>query len=317
MNKIISFYKKVSKIVHYNFSIAYCILYKKQRFISKHKIHIAILIFLFAFIISDCPAQRPYRTIHDTTKYNEKNIDIKIFRFFNNINSSFVNSLVNVTNRSIIPVSIGTPVIMYAASRINENSYDESSSILLALSEVTNGLVTHGLKYAVKRKRPFKTLNNVQLNDTNYEKDTYSFPSGHSSASFAIATSLTLRYPDDPVLITGLFTYATIVSLGRIYWGVHYPSDVFAGMLIGAGSAALIYSLRAPIIKSKNDLFNQSERTDSFQGKINSPLLLMSLAAADFINFYFSRSDSRLLKNSSLNFNVTGKINYLNYNLSF
>lgn len=267
--------------------------------------------------VNDCSAQRKYRTNYDTTKYNENSIDVKVFRFFNNINSSFVNSLVNITNNSIIPVGIGTPLIMYVTSRVNENSYDENSSVLLGLSEVTNSIFTQGIKHIVKRKRPSRTLSNVLLNDTNYEKNTYSFPSGHASASFTIATSLTLRYPDDPVLITGLYTYATLVSLGRIYWGVHYPSDILTGMLIGAGSAALIYSLRSPIIDSKNSFFNQEDRTDDSQSKLNTPVLLLSLAATDFINYYFSKSGNKVLKNSSLNFSSSGKSNNLNYNFNF
>lgn len=225
--------------------------------------------------------------------------------------------MVNISNKSIIPVGIGTPVIMYITARVNNNNYDESSSVLLALSELTSGVFTQGIKYIAKRKRPFKTLNNVLLNDTNYEKNTYSFPSGHSSTSFALATSLTLRYPDDPVLITGLYTYATIVSLGRIYWGVHYPSDVFAGMLIGAGSAALIYSLRSPIINSKNSFFNQDERTDKSQSKLNTPVLLLSLVATDFINYFLSKSQSKILNHSNLNFSTSGKSNNLNYNFNF
>lgn len=149
-------------------------------------------------------------------------------------------------------------------------------------------------------------------------KGSYSFPSGHASGSFVIATSLTLRYPDNPWIIAGSFTYATLVSLGRMYWGVHYPSDVLVGSLIGAGSAALIYSLRVPIIKAKNDLFNQSERNDNLStGKINAPVFLISLAASDFLNFYFTKSKSTILKKSKINFSSSSKMNTFNYSYSF
>ncbi len=175
---------------------------------------------------------------------------------------------------------------MYAAARINKNHYDESSAVLLALSEVTNEIFTQGLKKTIRRNRPFITLNNVNYTNISKVRSTYSFPSGHASGSFAIATSLTLRYPDKPVLVAGLYAYALTVSLGRIYWGVHYPSDVFTGMLVGAGSAALIYSLRKPIIKAKNNLFNQSERTDIYQGEVNTTAILLSFAVSDLLNFY-------------------------------
>ena len=127
-----------------------------------------------------------------------------------------------------------------------------------------------------------------------------------------------MSYPDKPGLIAGLYTYAAIVSLGRMYWGVHYPSDVFTGMLLGAGSAALIYSLRVPIIKFKNKLFNQPERPDSFsQSDINTPVLLASLAATDIVNYLFIISKNNILNKSKLNFSSTRDINHLSYSFCF
>lgn len=276
-----------------------------------------LLSFIFLILISDGNAQYRFKTKRNPSKYNENSLDVKIFRTFNNIESRFINSLINITNESIIPVSIAAPVGLYTAARINDNHYDESSAILLMLSEITNASVTQGLKVLIKRDRPFRTLNNVKLNDTNSVAGSFSFPSGHSSESFTIATSLTLRYPDKPFLIAGLYTYAAVVSLGRIYWGVHYPSDVFAGMLLGAGSSALIYSLRKPIIEAKNDLFNQDERTDSFSGEINTSVLLVSVIAADFINYFFINSGSPVLNKSKLNLNLSGSSGMINYNLNF
>lgn len=225
--------------------------------------------------------------------------------------------MVSITNESVIPVSIAAPVGLYTFAKINNNNYDESSAVLLALTEITNLSVTQILKITVKRPRPFRTLNNVYLSDTSSVKGTYSFPSGHSSESFAIATALTLRYPDEPVLIAGLYTYATIVSLGRIYWGVHYPSDVFTGMLIGAGSAALIYSLRAPIIKAKNDLFNQSERTDSYSPGVAPASMFIAIAASDVVNHFFRNSKNNLLQNSNVLFDVNKDAGRINYSVGF
>lgn len=277
-----------------------------------------IYIFTFLLLFNDITiSQHRFVTKRDPSKYSENNIDVKLFRTFNNIESSFINTMIGITNESIIPVSIAAPVGLYTAARINDNHYDESSAILLMLSEITNSSVTQGLKILIKRNRPFRTLNNVKLNDTSSIAGSYSFPSGHSSESFTIATSLTLRYPDKPFLIAGLYTYAAIVSLGRIYWGVHYPSDVLAGMLLGAGSSALIYSLRKPIIESKNKLFNQDERTDNYSGGVNTSVLLISVIAADFINHFFVNSGSPVLNKSKINLNLTGNSGLINYNLNF
>lgn len=288
---------------------------KKNIIITNVNVLIVLLFYLLQF--SDLTAQHRFKTVRDKSKYTENSIDVKIFRTFNNIESKFVHTLIGITNRSIVPASIGTPAGLFTISRINKNHYDESSAVLLALSEITNEAFTQALKYSVRRNRPYRTLNGVNLSDTSSVSGTYSFPSGHSSGSFVIATLLTLRYPDKPVLISGLYTWATIVSLGRMYWGVHYPSDVFTGMLVGAGSAALIYSLRKPIIKAKNNFFNQSERTESSSTDINSTALLLSFVASDIINFYFSNSGNKILKKSKLNFSTTSKINSLNYTLNF
>ncbi len=276
-----------------------------------------VLILLLAFQINDCYSQKIFRTQRDTAKYSEKNLDIKIFRSFNEIRSPFLSSVTEVTDESLLPVSAVLPVLLFITSRSKDNHYDESSSVLLALSEGLNLAATQGVKHIFKRDRPFRTLNNVRLYDTMSVAGSYSFPSGHSSGSFSIATLLTLRYPDKPLLISGLYTYAVIVSLGRIFGGVHYPSDVLGGMLLGAGSAALIYSLRKPIIKTKNNLFNQEDRTDNNSGNLNSSALLLSVIATDLINNLLSDSVNKIMNKSRLSFSVTGKTNYLNYNFSF
>ena len=64
-----------------------------------------------------------------------------------------------------------------------------------------------------------------------------SFPSDHSSASFAIALAVVLIDP----LIDGLFlAAAATIAVGRLFIGAHYPGDVAAGLLIGLVSAVIV-----------------------------------------------------------------------------
>jgi membrane-associated phospholipid phosphatase len=57
-----------------------------------------------------------------------------------------------------------------------------------------------------------------------------SFPSAHSTSSFAAATAMGRIAP---AARGPLFTLATVIALGRPYLGMHYPSDVLAGALLG------------------------------------------------------------------------------------
>jgi undecaprenyl-diphosphatase len=61
----------------------------------------------------------------------------------------------------------------------------------------------------------------------------FGFVSSHSANTFAIATFLNLRLRDKMPYLKWMFLWAFVVSYTRIYLGVHYPSDIFLGAVIG------------------------------------------------------------------------------------
>ena len=71
-----------------------------------------------------------------------------------------------------------------------------------------------------------------------------SFPSGHSAAAFAFATGACAELP---MLAPVLVPLAGVVAYSRVHTGVHYPSDVAAGMAIGIGSGWLAANALWPI----------------------------------------------------------------------
>lgn len=101
--------------------------------------------------------------------------------------------------------------------------------------------ITFGLKNIVKRQRPY--LAHPDLITGKSSLNDYSFPSGHSTIAFATATSLSLAFPKWYV-IGPSFAYAASVGYSRMYLGVHYPTDVLGGAIIGAGTSLLTWELR-------------------------------------------------------------------------
>jgi membrane-associated phospholipid phosphatase len=100
--------------------------------------------------------------------------------------------------------------------------------------------VTLTTKDIVKRDRPFVTYPFIIKRDAG---GGYSFPSGHTSAAFTTATSLSLYFPKWYVILPS-YLWAASVGYGRLYLGVHYPTDVLAGAVVGAGSAWLSWKVQ-------------------------------------------------------------------------
>ena len=75
----------------------------------------------------------------------------------------------------------------------------------------------------------------------------YSFPSGHATSSFAAAV-IYYRYLPKPFGMAAC-VLAALIALSRLYVGVHYPTDVICGVLIGIGAACLIIQLKERYIR--------------------------------------------------------------------
>ena len=107
------------------------------------------------------------------------------------------------------------------------------STIWYMIALGINAIIFEGLKYVVKRLRPF-AIHEVILRISPEEASRLdpSFPSAHSAVAFIIATTLSHQYGKYRLLWYGI---AGLVGLSRIYLGVHYPSDVIMGAALGYG----------------------------------------------------------------------------------
>ncbi|MEQ1531779.1 MAG: phosphatase PAP2 family protein, partial [Methylococcales bacterium] len=88
------------------------------------------------------------------------------------------------------------------------------------------------LKNSLKRNRPQAALENFRSIIT--PSDQFSFPSGHTSAAFMMATLISYFIP---ALMIPLFSWAALVGFSRVILGVHFPTDTLVGVALGVGSA--------------------------------------------------------------------------------
>ena len=189
-----------------------------------------------------------------STQVSAQNADINILRSINSTTSTigFSKFISNTT----FDVSFGIPVIMGGVALITNDDELFKNALYVGVSIGVGGVLTQALKYGINRPRPHVTYPDIQA----YEGETdLSFPSGHTSLAFSAATALCLKYPKWYVIVPSSL-WACSVGYSRMNLGMHYPSDVLAGAIVGAGSAYVTYLV--------NDWFwkkNQNKRLIGLQ----------------------------------------------------
>lgn len=168
---------------------------------------------------------------------SSQNIDIDILQKINvNRNTEFDPAFKTITNTAV-PLSIATPVMMYTIGLIQKDSLIKQKALFIGETFLASAFITIASKSIIKRDRPYVTHPSIQPLSV---EGSYSMPSAHTSSAFATATSLSMAYPKWYVVVPS-FVWASSVGYSRMHLGVHYPSDVFVGALVGSGSAVLMY----------------------------------------------------------------------------
>jgi undecaprenyl-diphosphatase len=90
------------------------------------------------------------------------------------------------------------------------------------------------LKNSLKRERPFHNI--IELSAHIVPSDKFSLPSGHTAAAFLMASLITHFYPSISVIP---YVWASCIGVTRVLLGVHYPSDILAGALLGLGISTI------------------------------------------------------------------------------
>jgi undecaprenyl-diphosphatase len=183
-------------------------------------------------------------TLFSFTTIKAQNWDINLLSNINpnNPNSGYWRGATNTT----YIVSLGIPATELAVGYlINKDSKTQRNGWETIGSIAFSAAITQGLKYTINRARPYETYPNL-IHPYDASEQGKSMPSGHTSTAFASATSLAMQYKKWYVVVPA-YAWAAIVGYSRLYLGEHYPSDVFVGAAIGAGSAWLSHWLTRKI----------------------------------------------------------------------
>lgn len=165
-----------------------------------------------------------------TTGFGQTN-DITLLRdIYHNRNTNLDKS-VNFITETATPLSMALPaeLLIYAIIEDDKDAWDNGLKSVLSLGSAM--VVTYSLKYAIDRQRPYERYADIV---PYADESSASFPSGHTTAGFATATSLTMLKPKWYVIIPA-YGYAGLIAYSRMHLGMHYPSDVLFGALIGSG----------------------------------------------------------------------------------
>jgi membrane-associated phospholipid phosphatase len=174
-----------------------------------------------------------------------QNFDVKMLKSItSNRNYNYQNFHTTISF-SVYPALLVSPTVFLSKGLIKKDTTALKTGLTLGTGIAINTAITIGLKYTTSRNRPYIDHPEILPIET---ENTPSFPSGHTSSAFNLATTFTLIYPKWYVAVPS-YLWASGVAYSRMYIGVHYPSDVLFGALIGSGTAWLNYYLTKKYLK--------------------------------------------------------------------
>ena len=171
-------------------------------------------------------------------------VDANVARWVEQSQSPIADMVVGVLNplgSGFVPLAACTTVALL--SYLRGWSRLRATGTLAAVAFVVAGLVEFSLKRLVGRYRPDAGMSVLALLGPSFAPDADSFPSGHATSMFTVATVFATAYPRVGWLF---YTMATTVAAGRVYLARHYVSDVLAGALIGIVVACVVIARLRP-----------------------------------------------------------------------
>jgi undecaprenyl-diphosphatase len=165
-------------------------------------------------------------------------LDKSVFKLMNLAGTSTILDILMVSFTALgLPYVLGMLSVPLWMRAKKEQAID--LVVLIVIVSVSVELI----KLVVRRERPFDVLdevNGVSFGGFSKASDP-SFPSAHAARAFAVAVLLT--HGRSRGQASAAIGVAAMIGISRIYLGVHWPSDVLAGALLGVGIAFLVVKL--------------------------------------------------------------------------
>jgi membrane-associated phospholipid phosphatase len=187
-----------------------------------------------------------------TTHINAQNTDIGLLRKIHTPHNPGLDRSMRVVSGSAYLFSGLVPAASFMYARlvtrasIGGGPSEEMRKPFVIASSLGLGVgLIYITKISVARPRPFVTYSDIVARD---HVGPYSFPSGHTGTAFALATSVSMCYPEWQIIVPA-YVWASAVGYSRMRLGVHYPSDVGAGAIIGAASAVTCFYINKKLIE--------------------------------------------------------------------
>lgn len=175
-----------------------------------------------------------------------QSVDERLLLWVYEAEAPAVRTTLRAADASALTLFAAVPAAAWGYALVEPEARDEAWRLSLSAAGAFGAAMA--AKRVVRRPRPFDAVPGVTSRSRGVSarlerEDVHSFPSGHAALAFALATAGALEAPRWYVAAPGM-VWAATVSVSRVWMGVHYPSDVLAGALLGAGSAVVVHLLR-------------------------------------------------------------------------
>lgn len=167
-------------------------------------------------------------------------MELQILHWFGSIHNPVLNPIMYfftcLGNAGIFWILLALALLTVLPKKYRKLGLTMAIALILSLI-MCNGV----MKNFYHRVRPFvtdPTLQETELYGIFATIHDWSFPSGHTSASFAAAVAMFMWYKKEG---TGALIIAALVSISRLYLTVHYPTDVLASLILGSLYGVIAY----------------------------------------------------------------------------